>query len=199
MQKLEVKSKSRNLISSSTRSITVVAVMTGLCVATNYALVGVPNVKFMDLIVFTTGFIFGWASGLSVGVLTWMVYGTLNPYGFSLPILIATSLGEAIYGIVGGFVGKFDSKNLVEDKNDKGKYFIFGLKLAILGVLLTATYDFFTNIVVALTLDPYNPPFIPVFINGAPFAIVHTISNVTFFFVGGPVLVTAIKRFLSWR
>lgn len=199
MEKLEVGSRRCNVSRSSTRSVTVVAVMTGLCVATNYALIGVPNVKFMDLIVFTTGFVFGWMPGLSVGVLTWMVYGTMNPYGFSLPILIATALGEAIYGVVGGILGKLNLEDLPEKRDDREKYFIFGLKLAILGIILTAAYDFFTNFVVALTLDLYNPPFIPVFISGMPFAIVHTVSNGAFFFAGGPVLVMTIKKFLSRR
>ena len=41
------------------------AVMTAACLATNYALVGVPNVKLMDLLVFASGFLFGTKVGVS--------------------------------------------------------------------------------------------------------------------------------------
>jgi len=32
----------------------------------------------MDLIVFSSGFLFGPSVGARVGILTWLVYGTLN-------------------------------------------------------------------------------------------------------------------------
>jgi uncharacterized membrane protein len=78
----------------------------------------VVNVKFMDLIVFVSGVVFGPLMGASVGVLTWLVYGTLNPYGFSLPILLATCTGESIYGIIGGMLGSKQIKNNHETASD---------------------------------------------------------------------------------
>ncbi len=83
-----------------------IAVLTAVCVATNYLLIGFVNVKFMDLIVFVSGLAFGAVVGSSVGALTWLVYGTINPYGFSLPILVATCLGETIFGLAGALLGR---------------------------------------------------------------------------------------------
>ena len=77
------------------------AMMTAACLAASYALVGVPNVTLMDFLVFASGLLFGPRVGVSVAVLTWAIYGTLNPYGFCLPVFIATSASEPIYGLGG--------------------------------------------------------------------------------------------------
>jgi hypothetical protein len=88
------------------RKIAMVALLSAAAIASNYLLIGVANVKFMDLIVFTAGFIMGPTMGAATGAMIWLVYGTINPYGFSLPILGATMLGEAVYGVAGGIYGK---------------------------------------------------------------------------------------------
>ena len=164
----------------------IIAVLTAACLASNYLLIGVVNVKFMDLIVFAAGFSFGPLTGASVGVLTWMVYGTLNPYGFSLPILFATSLGESLYGIAGGLLG--------ERSPDFGKGLSASVKFAIVGFLLTFTYDLATNIVSALSV---GIPITVALITGIPFAVAHEVSNAAFFFLGASPLVTAIDRLFA--
>jgi len=115
-----------------TKRAAMVAVLTAACVASNYALIGVVNVKFMDLIVFVAGFSLGPIVGASVGVLTWLVYGSLNPYGFSLPILVITSTGESLYGIVGGLLGR-GSERVHRGVSDSAKF-------AVVGFLLTFVY-----------------------------------------------------------
>jgi len=177
---------------SSTRRASIIALMTAACVSTNYLLIGVVNVKFMDLIVFVSGVVFGPLMGASVGVLTWLVYGTLNPYGFSLPILLATCTGESIYGIIGGMLGSKQIKNNHETASDY-PWFI-NVKFAIVGFLLTFVYDLFTNIVSGLVV---GIPLLVALISGIPFAIVHEISNTAFFFVGALPLVRAIGHLFS--
>lgn len=162
----------------------IIAVLTAACIATNYLLIGVVNVKFMDLIVFIGGFTFGPLTGASIGVLTWLVYGTLNPYGFSLPILIATSLGESLYGIMGGLLGK-------RRNNIMGTKLSANIKFAIVGFLLTFAYDLMTNIVSAISM---GIPLTIAMVTGIPFAIVHEVSNAAFFFLGASPLVLAIDR-----
>lgn len=171
----------------STRQVSVITVMTAVCVSTNYLLIGVVNVKFMDLIVFVAGFVFGPLVGASVGVLTWLVYGTLNPYGFSLPILAATSIAESLYGVVGGFLGA-RSPSVV------GRGLSANAKFAIIGFILTFVYDLLTNVVSGLTA---GIPLTVALIAGIPFAIAHEFSNTAFFFVGASPLVTAIGRLFS--
>ena len=86
--------------------ISLIAMLVSLSVATNYALIGVPNVKIMDFIVFMGGFCLGPLVGASIGIFTWAVYGAINPYGFIPQILLATMFSEAIYGLIGGLLGK---------------------------------------------------------------------------------------------
>ncbi|MDH5375773.1 MAG: ECF transporter S component, partial [Candidatus Bathyarchaeota archaeon] len=89
-----------------TLKVSIVATLVALCVATNYALVGVFQVKAMDFIVFVGGFCFGPFAGAFIGILSWTVYGVINPYGFIPQVWLATMFSEAIYGLLGGLLGK---------------------------------------------------------------------------------------------
>jgi len=168
------------------QTASVVATFTALILATNYALIGIPNVKLMDLLVFIAGFRFGCLVGASVGVLSWCIYGTLNPYGFSLPILISTSLGEAVYGLVGGLL-----RISIPNPMNKVKWFAFSLKLGVLGFLLTFLYDLETNLVFAYTFGVPVPVALAM---GVPFAVTHEVSNALLFALAGPPIVFALKK-----
>ena len=175
-----------NPVERQAQRASIIAMMTAACIASNYLLIGVVNVKFMDLIVFVSGYSFGPTVGASVGVLTWLVYGTLNPYGFSLPILVATSFGESLYGIAGGLLG-------ARGAGAMGSGLPANLKLAITGFLLTFVYDLITNIVSGLSAGiPLNIALVA----GIPFAIAHEFSNTAFFFIGALPLITAIGRLI---
>lgn len=171
-------------LSLRSRRVGIVAILTAACIASNYLLIGVFNVKFMDLIVFVTGFTFGSYTGASVGILTWLVYGVLNPFGFSLPILAATSIGECIYGIVGGVIGSKNSKMVSGGLLSNGKF-------AVIGFLLTFFYDLFTNVISGLTV---GIPLSIALVAGIPFSLAHELSNTFFFFIGASYLISAIKR-----
>jgi len=170
--------------------------MTALCVSSNYAMIGFTNIKFMDLFVFVSGYCFGILPGILVGVFTWLLYGTLNPYGFVLPIWVATSLGEGLYGLVGGLSKKFGLEVPDLSRIGKKEHWICSIKIALLGFLLTFLYDLFTNIVSALTA---GLPIPIVLISGIPFAILHEGSNIAFFFWGGATLIMIIRRIPMMR
>ena len=124
------------------RKVATVATLVALCIATNYALVGVPNVKLMDFIVFVGGFCFGPFTGVLIGILTWAVYGAINPYGFVPQIWLATMFFESIYGLVGGFLGRyFDSTSF------DGQRLKLSALFGIVGCVLTLTYDSIINVI----------------------------------------------------
>jgi len=177
--------------SLSTQKLGFIAVMTALCVTSNYAMIGLPNIKFMDLFVFVSGYCFGTLPGILVGVLTWLVYGTLNPLGFSLPILAATSMGEAFYGLVGGLSRDMGLRVPGFSMMGKKEHWISNFKIALVGFILTFLYDLFTNIVSGITVGLSIPVAL---INGIPFAILHEGSNLAFFFWGGAPLIMAVQR-----
>jgi len=174
------------------KKLSFIGIMTSLCVSTNYLLLGIPNVKFMDLFVFISGYTMGSLSGALVGALTWLVYGTINPYGFNLPTLIATCIGESLYGIVGGFSKRLGLRTSSEPfRISDIKFWKENLMLGIIGFLLTFTYDLFTNVVTAIVFE------IPLFtwiVLGVPFAVIHEASNFLLFFSLGSLLINAIRK-----
>jgi len=165
--------------------ISVIAVMTAACVSTNYLLIGVVNVKLMDLIVFFSGYAFGLPVGAAVGVLTWLVYGTINPYGFSLPILAATASGEALYGVAGALLGR------AWGMEPGGGGWASGARFAVVGFLLTFAYDLYTNVVSVIVA---GIPLAVGLLSGIPFALVHEASNAAFFMVGVSPLLKTVRK-----
>ena len=175
------------------KKLSFITIMTSLCISTNYLLMGIPNVKFMDLFVFVSGYTMGSLSGALVGVLTWLVYGTLNPYGFNLPTLIATCIGESFYGVFGGLTAKSPLKISLEEPQIDNRILPLkeGLKLGILGFLITFMYDLFTNVVTAIV---FEIPLFAYIIMGMSFTVTHEISNFFFFFLAGRLLIKALKK-----
>ena len=167
-----------------TQRTAIAALLASSAIATNYLLIGVVNVKLMDLIVFTAGFLLGAGAGAGVGALTWLVYGTLNPYGFSLPVLGATVLGETLYGLAGGALrGRLGRVGWGPDA-----------RLAVVGFLLTFVYDLETNVVSALTA---GVPLAVALVGGVPFAVAHEASNAVFFCFGFPPLASSLEKVLE--
>ena len=161
--------------------VCIIAIMTAACLATNYALIGLPNVKCMDFLVFISGLLFGPSVGVSVGALTWLIYGTVNPYGFCLPILLATTLSETIYGLAGGIIKRSEGLGWVEN----GGLAWSAYRLGALGFALTAIYDLLTNLAFAITFG------LPVWLAiayGAWFSLVHELSNAIMFAACTPAL-----------
>jgi hypothetical protein len=169
-----------------TLKVAIIACLVALSIGTNYALTGVWNVKLMDFIVFIGGFCFGPLVGVLVGVISWTVYGTINPLGFVLPIWLATMFTETIYGVAGGFLRKVLGTNL---KSEWWKASVF---FASIGVLLTLAYDVVTNVVFGLTVG-WNVIF-AVIVGFIPFGIVHVTSNMFFFFFGSVPVISAINN-----
>jgi hypothetical protein len=166
-----------------TRKIALLSILSAAAIASNYLLIGVANVKFMDLIVFTSGFIMGPMMGALTGVMVWLVYGTINPFGFSLPILLATMTGEAMFGIAGGYYRKNEQTGV-------------GVNLwtAFIGFIVTFVYDVFTNIISAYTVG------IPIsigLVTGIPFMLAHVLSNTVFFGLGFRPLSSSISKVLG--
>ncbi len=171
------------------KKLAMLSIMSAAAVASNYLLIGIANIKFMDLIVFTAGYVMagyvmGPIMGASTGVMIWLIYGTLNPYGFSFPILISTMMGEALFGLVGGVYGRSSVPSG------------WGIDpwAAVIAFITTFIYDLFTNVVSAYVV---GLPIVVGLATGIPFMIVHVLSNSLFFGVGFKPLSSSIKKVLG--
>ena len=174
-------------MNNSTVKIALLVVMAAVAIASNYLLIGVVNVKFMDLIVFACGYVLGTSFGGLLGVLIWLVYGSLNPYGFELFMLATTMTMEGLIRVSGGVIRGI----LVIGENRKPD-----LRLSVIGFSLTFIYDMVTNIVSALTV---GIPIPVAMVTGIPFMLIHELSNAVFFGFGGPPLINSMKKVLGER
>lgn len=175
--------------------IAVVAVFAALALATNYALIGIPNVKIMDALVFLAAFLFGLKVGAAVGASTWAVYGFINPQGSADLILLSFLItGECFYALAGAGLRKTTiAQDLLESERfQRGFSLVFGT----VGLLATLAYDVLTNFAswLFLTTSPYDALIVGL-ITGAPFALVHEISNLVLFSTAAPAAIVAAKRF----
>jgi hypothetical protein len=171
-----------------TLKIAIIVTFCALSIGTNYAMYGLWNIKPMDFIVFIGGFCFGPVIGASVGMISWAVYGTLNPQGFVLPVLLATMFSETIYGIAGGLL----RKELTAFKGERGRTSVF---FALVGALLTVAYDVITNVVFGLAVG-WNVVF-AVVVGFVPFGLAHEISNLVFFGFGSFAVISAINMVIG--
>lgn len=169
--------------------VSIISTLVALCVATNYALVGVYNVKVMDFIVFVGGFCFGPIAGALIGILSWAVYGVINPYGFIPQIWLATMFFESIYGIIGGLLGRTLASTSFDGQRLKLSVF-FGT----MGFLLTLMYEVILNVVWA---QVFEISIIGAIVVAAPFTVVHELSNVTIFSVGSIPMITAVEKIMG--
>jgi uncharacterized membrane protein len=169
-----------------TVKIALIATFCALSIGTDYALVGVPNVKLMDLIVFLGGFLFGSVVGSSIGIVSWLIYGSINPYGFEPRIWVATMLVESVYGITGGLLRKALGSTSLSSERLR-----LSILFATMGFLPTVLYDLITNIVYA---SVYNSPVIVAIFFGAPFAVLHEGANFLIFGVCSVPTIVALRK-----
>jgi len=170
------------------------AVFTALSLATNYAMIDVPNVKLMDALVFIAAFLFGLEVGLGSALFIWITYGFINPYGQADPtLLIFLITGECFYAVAGALLTR---ASLAKDLLNKAPpYRRRSLLFGLIGFQATFAYDVLTNFGTWAfkTSSLYQALIIGV-ITGVPFAILHEASNIVFFATVVPLAIAASNR-----
>lgn len=186
-----------NVLSSPILKPTMIAVFTAEALASNYAMIGLPNIKIMDALIFIAAFLFGWTVGIGIAVSTWAVYGFANPYGQAgFPLIVFLVIGECFYAIGGAGLRRTTlAKELLAERrlsSDFGIIFVFG----VLGLVLTFAYDALTNFATYMFLaSSFYQAFLIGMITGAPFALTHELSNLVFFAAVSPASILAARRF----
>ncbi len=173
------------------QKISAITILTALCIATNYLLLGVHQLKVMDFIVFVGGFILGPLAGASIGVFSWLIYGSINPYGFVPRVWVATMFSEMIYGLIGGFLGK---KFALTDFN--GARIRLSIFFGTIGFISTLLYDLITNVVYASVFGVSTTVAIIV---GTPFLILHGVGNAAVFGVSTVPVITLIEKLFGGK
>ncbi len=148
------------------------------------------NIKLMDTIVFTTGMVFGFVPGAAVAALSWLLYGTLNPLGFSAPVLGIVILSEMIYSYGGYIIGRTQHGGEPDVNGGMRRSVVLGT----VGLFCTLVYDLLTNAVSGLL--SYNSVWLgwmtmnfPI-----PLGIIHEVSNLFFFATLAPILLKVLRK-----
>jgi hypothetical protein len=154
-----------------TTNLAISAILIAMALATNYSLIWLPNVKLMDAIVFLITYAFGIKYGLFSAITIWLIYGTINPYGFNLLTLFMVITGEIFYVIFASILRKMIKP--VKLLNHKSNLVL----LAFFSLISTLAYDIYTNALVGLIW--YNSIWLGLLTMNFPypFGIMHQISN----------------------
>jgi hypothetical protein len=173
-----------------TKDIALVAAFTALAIASDFALTDFANVKLVDPIVFSVAFVFGLEMGVYVGVLSELIWGTFNPFGFGgyiIPFLVA---GEVLYALAGWAAARVwagDSSRLAT------RNLYFGAVLAICAFV----WDLETNVGTALI--SFWPSLtvqklLATEVIGIPFMVSHEVSDLVTGAVFAPLIIFYASR-----
>ncbi|MGD8505041.1 MAG: ECF transporter S component [Candidatus Bathyarchaeota archaeon] len=148
-----------------------------------------PNVEFTSLFTFLVGVLYGSLVGGFFGGFVMFVNGFLSPWGFAGLMMPFQIVGMATIGFCGGIYRRHATgQNSAQ----------VSAELAILGAILTFLFDVVTNVGVAvlpaLAGTPWHISLILALFMGAPFSLIHIISNTALFSLGFIPLFRALQR-----
>ena len=177
----------------STKKLALLIALTALCLGVQL-IPRPPNVEFTSLIVFVVGATFGGSLGISLGVLIMFINGFFSFWGFAGLMLPFQLIGMVVTGMGGG---------LYRQMKD-GLYGVNScFETAVLGSFLTLLYDLITNLGVAVSLMLGGTPFflscISTMISGAPFLVIHVISNTIIFGTCFFPLINTLQKLMGER
>jgi len=174
------------------RRVSIVAIMTALALVGNYTLVMIPNVELGSTILFVTAYTFGWTIGAPCALIMSVVFGFVNPWGFTIPEILVTQIIAWLYIVAAGAM--MGSSNPMK-RTKIAKIW----QLAGTGLFLTLFFDLLTNYGFAVA---FGLPYWVTIVTGLPFMVVHVVSNTVIFGAVIPKLDTTIKTqfgFSIWR
>ncbi len=180
-----------------TRRLALLTILSALCIGIQLS-PRPPNVEFTSLLIFLAGALFDVRVGGILGAAVMLVNGFLSPWGFAGLMLPFQIIGMSIVGVVGGVYGH--TKRNVYTPSSCGE-------TAALGAFLTLVYDVITNFGVAVSYMilgmPALPAFIGAIVSGAPFSLIHVVSNFFVFMAAFFPLTRALQQFFGgekiWR
>ncbi|MFX1364408.1 MAG: ECF transporter S component [Promethearchaeota archaeon] len=177
--------------------IALISMFTALAIVLGYLLAYIPNIELFTLTIFLSGFILGKRDGMIVGFLSSFIFCFFNPLGASpLPLFMAQLSHYSITGLIGGLTGNFFQKKRAflsdEDLYRVSVMILFGL----IGALLTSSYQLISTLVEVLSYFGTLNEYLPYFMTGLIFTIVHIVGNTLGFIFILPGLIQLVKKML---
>ena len=168
-----------------------ISLFTALAISTDYAMFPLTNVKLIDTIVFASGLVFGLYVGVSVGALTWLVYGSVNPLGSAGGLLLLILVvSETVYAALGSLARRFFS---FSDTGQPERSLFWGC----LGLIGAFVYDLATIITPTMLTGASFGVAVASLAPAVPFMLAHEISDFVFFAAVGPILISAMLKVMK--
>jgi Ni,Fe-hydrogenase I cytochrome b subunit len=172
---------------SSSRWVSILAIMTALALVGNYVLVAVPNVELGSTVLFVTAYIFGAHMAVWSTLIMSLLFGVINPWGGFIPqIWVSQIIGWFYIITIGSIMGKQGKNNRrVEPRK---------WELAITGAFVTFIFEQITNLGYSIT---FGVPFYLAATAAIPFSAIHIVSNTLIFSQVVPMLNSALRTQLK--
>jgi uncharacterized membrane protein len=152
-----------------------ITIFVALILGSNYLLAPAANIKLEDTLVFLSAYLYGFAVGSSVAVISEFLWSSINPYGFAGPIMPFLVVGELIYALAGFLSSKvWNEGSMISPRN-----IIFGSLMAICAFI----WDVETNAATALVVWGSGITLAKVLsteLLGVYFMIAHELSDFAF-------------------
>ena len=164
----------------SSKEVALIGILAAITAASRIPFAALPNIKPCTFLIIVTGLVFGSLAGAMVGSMTAAVSNLFFGQG---PWTPWEMVAWGMVGIVAGYVGR--------------KYPNFTVKdIIILGVVLGMAYNTLMDFSSWITFYRSEPGlFIPTFLYGLPFGLLHVTGNVVFAVVLGKPVLTVFNRF----
>ena len=192
------KSNGINWLERPSFRVALLSTFAALSVVIGFMLVFIPNIELFTLMIFLSGFILGKRDGAVVGLMSSFIFVFFNPYGISpLPLFAYQLAHYSLVGILGGLShGYLNKKEFFKPEEDLYLFPVI-LMFAILGAIITFTYDILSTLIGALSIFGTIETFWATYLIGLPFTIVHLIGNILGFIFILPLLIQLIYKLLD--
>ena len=159
------------------------AIFSSISIGLGFMFMFIPNVEFITVTVFLSGFTLGTFYGGLVGSMSMMIYSVMNPIGSGL-IYITLLIGQILAMMIIGIIGSF-SKLLLKNQ----KHMIIIVVSGILGFICTLFYDGITTLAYPVSAGYNWEQTIAYAISGLLFTFFHMISNIIIFSIVVPAYI----------
>ncbi len=162
------------------REVALIGILAAITAAARIPFAAIPNVQPCTFMIIAIGLVFGSLAGAMVGSLTAAISNIFLGQG---PWTAWMMVAWGMVGIVAGYIGK--------------KFPGYGVKdLIILGIVLGEAYQLTMDFSSWITFYGAKPDlFLPTFLWGVPFAVMHIVGNVVFAIALGAPVLALFKRF----
>ena len=178
--------------------IALLSTFAALAVVLGYLLAYLPNIELFTLTIFLSGFILGKRDGIIVGFLSSFIFCFFNPFGASpLPLLTFQLAHYSLTGLFGALTSNFLKKTKYFEPNEDLYNINIMAIFGIIGALITVSFQIGTSLVDVFSFFGTFDDFLPYFLTGLPFTIIHIIGNTLGFIFILPGLIQLINKLLS--